>query len=1076
MTRLAPEFIFVFLLIQALRSTCDMSVGLLSAEQPPCIFPNGSIACKVWNHTNLDCRRRNLVCVPPLSHARSVKLLDLSANQLRFISKNTFSRHANLLHLSLATNQISILQDGSFSGLHALLSLDLEDNRLSALRGNVFSELYELQSLNLSSNNLCFFNDSIFHRLRNFDILKLSNNRLHTLDGSPDVFSELHNLQSLDLSSNIIRILDNNSFSGLRNLHTLTLSSSLMEHAVLGSPFQDLVSLQTLNLESNSFHTLRDMFFVGLHNLQTLTLDGTRITSVANGTFAELSNLRILKITFFGLDNPYPFAGLKSLQELILTFSFESRVDCDNIERCLRGLQKLEKLTITQNGWPFVDNCSAVINVDDFGSLSSLQSLYMTGVNIQATDTATHFTTIPLKHLSVQPSSINNHVYPPYKMFQDLTSLSLTIYSDFHTTLQAVDSLDSPVEKLDITLFIGMVTLNSSTFASCMNWNMTLFKLEILCMGCREVRLKSSPFLWFPNLRSLRLSNFFRPNNLIMSRDTFKGLENLQELSISDSVVKSFEWQALDIFSRYNSLKSIRLTSNKISGIVHNQLCSISSLQTLDLSQNGLDGFAPNVSSRLPNLTILYINKQSVQFSYWSFKEICEVAPNLVALYAMDIYLIDMGCSFHTCMCYTLKILELSFNLIYYYVEPLDEWYLPQLEEMYLHNVGSPYSQNIKILTIFKTPQLRHLEFYSNDVSVIDKEDAQFFSNLTYLDLSNNRLTSLHAEFFTKIVHLDLTGNQLSSVSNILDVQNVDTLLLGKNKLKVVPKSFLSKSNLPNMHVFDLSQNPFDCDCNVEVFKKWLLTDKVVYLQNSVISNNIYQCAYPDFKKGLSVTEVKLDCESNALMYIVVSIMCVVVMIALGFLVIWYRWHIQYRLFLLLNRRQIFLNNVVRNDDEDDDEEGDPRYDAYVTYHRGDEDWVADELEVNLEGGEEPFRLCIKNRDIQAGRLIFNALTVSMQRSRKILVILSPRFVDDNWCYFELNMAHHRVLMENSNVLIFIILEDLPDDKMTLLLRQLFDKVKCFKWPADEYEQDLFWQGLREELKRPVPVDRRFHV
>ena len=759
---------------------------------------------------------------------------------------------------------------------------------------------------------------------------------------------------------------------------------------------------------------------------------------------------------------------------LILTFSFESRVDCDNLERCLSGLQKLEQLSISQLGGPFVDNCSVIINVNDFSTFSSLQSLYMTGVNIQTIEA--HFKTVPLKHLFVKPSCVNNRVYPPYKMFKDLQSLYLTIYSDFYTTLQALDSLDSPVEKLDITLYIGNVTLNATTFESCKNWNMTLLKLEILCMGCSEVRLESSPFLWFPNLRFLRLSNFGRPNNLILSREIFKGLENLQELTLSDFVVSSFQLQALNIFSRYNSLKNIRLTSNKISGSVENQLCSISSLQTLDLSQNRLDGLAPNVTSTLPNLKFLYINKQSVQFSYWTLKEICKVAPNLIALYAMDIYLIDMWCIIHTCVCHTLKILELSFNLIYYDVRPLDEWYLPHLEELYLHHVGSPYSQYIKILTIFKTPQLRHLKFDSNDVSVIDREDAMFFSNLTYLDLSNNKLTSLHAEFFTKMMHLDLTGNQLSSVSNILGIQNVETLLLGKNDLKIFPKSFLSKSNLPNMHIFDLSQNPFDCDCHVEILQKWLLTDKVVYLQNNVVSNNIYQCAYPDFKKGLSVTGVKLDCESNALMYILVSIVCVVVMIALGFVVIWYRWHIQYRLFLLFNRRQIFLNNIIHNDDEDDEEEGNPRYDAYVTYHRGDEDWVADELEVNMEGGEEPFRLCIKNRDIQAGRLIFNALTVSMQRSRKILVILSPRFVDDNWCYFELNMAHHRVLMENSSVLIFIVLEDLPDDKMTLLLRQLFDKVKCFKWPADEHGQELFWQGLREEVKRPVPIDRRFHV
>ena len=103
-------------------------------------------------------------------------------------------------------------------------------------------------------------------------------------------------------------------------------------------------------------------------------------------------------------------------------------------------------------------------------------------------------------------------------------------------------------------------------------------------------------------------------------------------------------------------------------------------------------------------------------------------------------------------------------------------------------------------------------------------------------------------------------------------------------------------------------------------------------------------------------------------------------------------------------------------------------------------------------------------------------MSLRIQRSCKILVILSPRFVDDNWCYFELNMAHHRVLEENSKVLIFIMLEKIPDNKLTLLLRQLSCRAQVFKWPYDEYGQRLFWRRIREELKRPVPLDRCFYV
>ena len=226
------------------------------------------------------------------------------------------------------------------------------------------------------------------------------------------------------------------------------------------------------------------------------------------------------------------------------------------------------------------------------------------------------------------------------------------------------------------------------------------------------------------------------------------------------------------------------------------------------------------------------------------------------------------------------------------------------------------------------------------------------------------------------------------------------------------------------------------------------------------------------------MTEIDLDCESNMWVYISISIVCFVVIVATTSLAVWYRWHIRYGFFLLFNRRRKYQNYLVNDDtaDQDDDEGGLPRYDAYMTYHREDEDWVDEELVANIEEREDPFRLCLRMRDIRAGRLIFNELSLHIQRSRKILVILSPRFVEDNWCYFELNMAHHRVLEENRNVMIFIILEEIPNNKLTLLLRQLFCRVQVIKWPADEYGQNLFWRRLREELKRPVPLDRRFNL
>ena len=184
---------------------------------------------------------------------------------------------------------------------------------------------------------------------------------------------------------------------------------------------------------------------------------------------------------------------------------------------------------------------------------------------------------------------------------------------------------------------------------------------------------------------------------------------------------------------------------------------------------------------------------------------------------------------------------------------------------------------------------------------------------------------------------------------------------------------------------------------------------------------------------------------------------------------------------MLFNRRIDRMNYLVNDDGGDDgdqdDEDGIPKYDAYVTYHQQDEDWVADELEATIEEGEEPLKLCIRGRDIPANLPIYNAISRYMKRSRKVLVIMSSRYAaDKNSCKFELNMAHQRVLEEHENVLLLILLEDIPDELMTLRMRQLFRQVFCFRWPAGECEQNLFWRRLREEIKKRVPVDHDFEI
>ena len=73
-------------------------------------------------------------------------------------------------------------------------------------------------------------------------------------------------------------------------------------------------------------------------------------------------------------------------------------------------------------------------------------------------------------------------------------------------------------------------------------------------------------------------------------------------------------------------------------------------------------------------------------------------------------------------------------------------------------------------------------------------------------------------------------------------------------------------------------------------------------------------------------------------------------------------------------------------------------------------------------------------------------------------------------------MARMRLFNENCDVLILVLLEEIADKKMTLSLRKLLCKSDYFKWPADNVGQKLFWRRLREEINKPIRVNRRYDI
>ena len=998
------QCVLAFMLCQILctaHCTGPATPEQLPTQRTPCVYPLGTIPCKIWNYTNLDCRARRMECIPSMPHDGSIKALDISLNRISFIPDYAFSTLRELHHLDVSRNRISTLDDAAFSGLRKLYFLDLSHNSIQFVNARAFTKLHQLHTLDLSTNYLSVLHDNSF--------------------------SGLSLLQNLTLSYNNISIINNNAFLGLNNLKYLDISAN--------------VAKRRMHLGQSLFHSLT--------SLQTLKIHPQYI-DFSNTTLLELGSLEELTIDFDSTERipDGPFQGLHSLHRLDVFVTPDNAISyCEKLDKSITGMKDLEYLRLTQIG---VSTCCNVT----LCSLVSLKALYMKGgcVSIKADEC---LKTIPLEFLLFKPQYVEA-IHPPYRMLTYLKNLSLDILTDSAADLTVLETVITPLRQLTL-YFTDMTSLNATTFESGSKWHESLHVLE-LSWTHLDFTIDSSPFQRFSNLHILRVYGRIRA----LSYDTFLGLTNLQELYMLMVHTNVFASGALQTFSIYNTLRIIEFPLSQMSShITGDQLCSISSsLETINLSDNSLVGFTQDLPCALKNLQNLIIKKQGKIYTPpWSVEAICDGAPNLNRLEAKTAGAITFkNCTASdNCSCLNLQLIDLSENHVVYNNDDTS-LLTPRLEQLYLSSLDLP---SLEMIRIFQSYRLKLLDLSNNQIGEISEQDTVYLQNLIWFNLNNNLLTSIRSLQYLK---------------------NIQTIYLSENKIGVIPKSFLSKTKYSFIQSINLNQNPIICDCKVEALRRWLLTDNVAYLEGYFKSDKNYCCALPDSAKGLSVTEVPLDCESRMWLYITVSVSCATVLILLSIFAVRYRWHIQYRLFLLFNRtrdhqdRYLINNDNVDENMNDDDEDGLPRYDAYVTYHREDEDWVDAELVANIEEGDEPFRLCLRTRDIRAGRLIFNELSLRIQRSRKILVILSPRFVNDNWCYFELNMAHQRVLEENRNVMIFIILEEIPNKKLTLLLRQLFCRVQVIKWPPDGYGQYLFWRRLREELKRPVPLDRRFNL
>ncbi|NWH46480.1 TLR1 protein, partial [Fregata magnificens] len=392
----------------------------------------------------------------------------------------------------------------------------------------------------------------------------------------------------------------------------------------------------------------------------------------------------------------------------------------------------------------------------------------------------------------------------------------------------------------------------------------------------------------------------------------------------------------------------------------------------------------------------------------------------------------------------------------------------------------------------FMTSHMKLLKYLdmSNNLLSHDAADVQcrWAESLTELDLSANQLTDSVFECLpVNIQKLNLQNNQITSVAKgMAELKSLKELNLASNRLADLPgcsgftsleflnvemNSILTPSadffqSCPRVRELQAGHNPFKCSCELQDF---------IRLERHSGGKLFgwpaaYMCEYPEDLRGTQLKDFHLtELACNTTLLLVTALLLTLVLVAVvAFLCIYLDvlWYVRMTWQWTQTKRRAWHNHP-------EEQEAVLQFHAFISYSERDSLWVKNELIPNLEKGEGCVQLCQHERNFIPGKSIVENIINCMEKSYKSIFVLSPNFVQSEWCHYELYFAHHKLFSENSNSLILILLEPIPPCIIPARyhkLKALMAKRTYLEWPKERSKRALFWANLRAAISINLPM------
>ncbi|KAF4357532.1 hypothetical protein G4B88_026911 [Cannabis sativa] len=574
-----------------------------------------------------------------INNACSLKLLDLSYNSIGQVLDPhnlnwTKCAKYNLEILNLSGNIIRGPLSSWLEQLESLKNLHLYGNLFHGPIPSSFGKFSFLELLDLSLNELNGSIPESLGRLSSLREIDLSNNELTGI--IPKTMGRLSLLRKLSLSKNQLNGSLPKSLGNLVSLESLDISTNFLEGVVSEDHFANLTRLKELVINSNNFSCKVSSnwippFSLNLIHMGSCKVEGSHgfpkwIQTQKEATELNLSNANIIgtfpnwlhsSISYLDLSmnkiSGYLPMNIGYTMPYLVTLNLGNNLLNGSIPYSICELESLDNLDLSRNKFsgkmPHCWKESQIVTVINFSYNKLLGTIPSSMGNL-----------FSLKWLHMNNNNLNGELPSTLMNCFELELIDLgdnNFSGPLPTWIGGDSLLMIKILRLHKNMFSGSIPLNFCK----------LFALQILDLSGNN--LSGEIPHCFGNFSGMTIEEDIPEDYTNATLEVVSPSYDIEwnKAKVSQ-VMKGRELEYTQILLL---LDNMDLSSNKLVGVIPEELCHLSGLRGLNLSHNHLSSNIPNKIGELKSLESLDLSNNKL------FGEIPQSMSNLLSLNKLDL-------------------------------------------------------------------------------------------------------------------------------------------------------------------------------------------------------------------------------------------------------------------------------------------------------------------------------------------------------------------------------------------------------------------------------------------------------